>query len=59
MGVVLETIPGKDGESRVARVKTTRGIMLRPFQRLFPLEVRDLGEDIPQEVKEAIVGTED
>ncbi len=40
MGVVLEVYPGKDNNVRVAKIKTTKGVMVRPVQRLFPLEIR-------------------
>ncbi|GFY60469.1 integrase_H2C2 domain-containing protein [Trichonephila inaurata madagascariensis] len=39
LGVVLEVCPGKDGVPRVARVRTSHGERIRPFQRLYPLEV--------------------
>ncbi len=38
LGLVIEVIPGKDGEVRVARVKTATGILLRPVQRLYLME---------------------
>ncbi|KAF2891133.1 hypothetical protein ILUMI_15040 [Ignelater luminosus] len=38
IGRVVELIPGKDGRTRLVRVKTKRGQLLRPVQRLFPLE---------------------
>ena len=37
---VTEIIAGKDGHSRLARVKNKKGEYVRPLQRLFPLEVR-------------------
>jgi hypothetical protein len=40
MGVVLEVYPGKDNNVRVAKLKTTKGVLVRPIQRLFPLEIR-------------------
>lgn len=40
MAKILELYPGKDNNTRVARVKTVNGELLRPYQRLFPLEVR-------------------
>ncbi len=40
MGVILETYPGRDENIRVARIKTNKGTMVRPLQRLFPLEVQ-------------------
>lgn len=36
---IVELIPGRDGVVRTAKVKTQNGILLRPVQRLFPLEV--------------------
>jgi hypothetical protein len=39
LGRILELFPGKDNKVRVARVKTTRGTLTRPVQRLYPLEV--------------------
>ncbi|KAF2893140.1 hypothetical protein ILUMI_13033, partial [Ignelater luminosus] len=38
IGRVVELIAGKDGCTRLVRVKTKRGQLLRPVQRLFPLE---------------------
>ncbi|GFT21364.1 DUF5641 domain-containing protein [Trichonephila clavipes] len=35
----LEVYPGKDGVPRVARIRTSHGERIRPFQRLYPLEV--------------------
>ncbi|GFY10035.1 transposable element Tcb2 transposase [Trichonephila clavipes] len=31
--------PGKDGVPRVARIRTSHGERIRPFQRLYPLEI--------------------
>ncbi|GFW85621.1 DUF5641 domain-containing protein [Trichonephila clavipes] len=39
LGVVLEVYPGKDGAPRLARIRTSHGERIRPFQRLYPLEV--------------------
>ena len=39
MGRIIELIPGKDGKIRVAKLKTGNGALVRPVQRLFPLEV--------------------
>ena len=36
---IIELLPGKDGVVRTARMKTQHGILLRPIQRLYPLEV--------------------
>lgn len=39
MGRVIDIFPGKDKVVRVAKVKTENGVLIRPIQRLFPLEV--------------------
>ncbi|GFX52971.1 bel12-ag transposon polyprotein [Trichonephila clavipes] len=39
LGRVLELFPGKDGIIRLVKLRTERGDMLRPIQRLYPLEV--------------------
>ncbi|XP_073986124.1 uncharacterized protein [Rhodnius prolixus] len=39
LGLIIETFPGKDGEVRVAKIKTAEGTYTRPFQRLYPLEL--------------------
>lgn len=36
---VIELMPGRDGIVRLARLKTSSGEILRPLQRLYPLEV--------------------
>lgn len=38
LGRVIETLPGRDGQTRLAKIATAKGQMLRPLQRLFPLE---------------------
>jgi uncharacterized protein DUF5641 len=38
IGRIMELYPGKDGKIRVAKVKTTTGIFIRPLQRLYHLE---------------------
>lgn len=39
LGKVMETIPGKDGVTRLVKLKTAKGELLRPVQRLYPLEI--------------------
>lgn len=39
LGRVIETFPGKDGVIRVVRLITASGQLVRPIQRLYPLEV--------------------
>ncbi|UYV65706.1 hypothetical protein LAZ67_3005187 [Cordylochernes scorpioides] len=43
LGKVEEVLPGADGQVRVARVKTSSGVFIRPVQRLFPLEINKFG----------------
>ena len=37
---VVRTIPGRDGKVRVVEVKTQSGTILRPIQRIYPLEIQ-------------------
>ncbi|UYV83199.1 hypothetical protein LAZ67_23000163 [Cordylochernes scorpioides] len=39
LGKVEKVLPRADGQVRVARVKTSSGVFLRPVPRLFPLEI--------------------
>ncbi|XP_015120372.1 uncharacterized protein LOC107043390 [Diachasma alloeum] len=39
LGRVDQLFPGKDGEIRVVKVKTGDGCLIRPIQRLYPLEM--------------------
>jgi len=39
LGRIIELYPGKDNQVRVAKVKTSNGVLVRPLQRLYPLEV--------------------
>ena len=56
---VIELLPGSDGRSCVARIKTATGVLLRPVQRLVPLELSAV-ETMPdsavqQDVDEPVV----
>ncbi|XP_071652825.1 uncharacterized protein [Temnothorax longispinosus] len=44
LGRVIEIILGRDGKVRVVRVKTANGELVRPVQRLYPLEISTPGE---------------
>ncbi|OXA43068.1 Pro-Pol polyprotein [Folsomia candida] len=57
MGRIIQLYPGKDGQVRVARVKTTTNEFLRALQRLFPLEVSSPTEvpSVPKVVMEKAV----
>ncbi|GBN46177.1 hypothetical protein AVEN_237439-1 [Araneus ventricosus] len=39
LGFVIELLPGKDGFTRLVRLRTSKGELLRAVQRIFPLEV--------------------
>ena len=39
LGVILDLFPGRDGRSRVSKIKVGKREFLRPVQRLVPLEV--------------------
>lgn len=46
-GIVMETVPGRDGRVRLARVKTATDIITRPIQRLYPMELSIYEEEVP------------
>ncbi|GBM50513.1 hypothetical protein AVEN_160737-1 [Araneus ventricosus] len=39
LGKVVQLIEGKDGVVRLVKIRTKQGDLLRPIQRLYPLEV--------------------
>lgn len=41
LGRIVEILPGKDNEIRLVRVATDKGQVLRPVQRIYPLECFD------------------
>ncbi|KAJ8957208.1 hypothetical protein NQ318_007770 [Aromia moschata] len=45
MGQVIDVVPGKDGRIRLVMVQTSHGQLLRPVQRLYPLECVDDSDD--------------
>ncbi|GFW73108.1 DUF5641 domain-containing protein [Trichonephila clavipes] len=48
---IIELIPGQDGEIRTVRLKTQHGTVIRPVQRIFPLEVQAIANS-DKELKE-------
>ncbi|GFX90626.1 DUF5641 domain-containing protein [Trichonephila clavipes] len=48
---IIELIPGRDGEIRTVRLKTQHGTVIRPLQRIFPLEVQAIANS-DKELKE-------
>ncbi|XP_072400969.1 uncharacterized protein [Diabrotica undecimpunctata] len=41
MGRIIKLFPGKDGENRVAEIKTSNGLITRSTRHLFPLPIED------------------
>ena len=41
LAVIEELIPGRDGEVRLVRLRTASVVLLRPIQRVYPLEICD------------------
>ncbi|GFT43815.1 integrase catalytic domain-containing protein [Trichonephila clavipes] len=50
---IIELIPGQDGKIRTVRLKTQHGKMLRPIQRIYPLEIRS-NENLQRGMEESI-----
>ncbi|GFY76563.1 DUF5641 domain-containing protein [Trichonephila inaurata madagascariensis] len=48
---IIELIPGRDGEIRTVWLKTQLGTVIRPVQRIFPLEVQAIANS-DKELKE-------
>ncbi|GFR03232.1 DUF5641 domain-containing protein [Trichonephila clavata] len=48
---IIELIPGRDGDFRTVRLKTQHGTVIRPVQRIFPLEVQAIANN-DKELKE-------
>lgn len=48
MGLVMKVFPGLDGLSRVVELKTSKGILIRPIQKLHSLEVVRIQDELPQ-----------
>jgi hypothetical protein len=53
LAVVQELIPCPDGEVRLVRLRTASGVLLRPIQRVYPLEINE-GE--PQRLDQTSAG---
>jgi len=52
LAVVEEFIPGRDGEVRLVKLRTASGVMLRPIQRVLPLEIYE--EEPPKSDQPAV-----
>ncbi|XP_035218848.1 uncharacterized protein LOC118192066 [Stegodyphus dumicola] len=46
LAVIEELYPGRDGHVRVVKVKTPLGHLVRPVQKIYPLEVNSSGDPI-------------
>lgn len=51
LGRVVELMPGKDDVVRLVRLETSRGQLLRPVQRLYPLECEVVEDGIVRQEK--------
>ncbi|GIY34960.1 bel12-ag transposon polyprotein [Caerostris darwini] len=51
LGRVLELYPGKDGIIRRAKLRTEKGNILRPIQRLYPMELTPNYEQVVPETQ--------
>ncbi|GFT64854.1 uncharacterized protein NPIL_82721 [Nephila pilipes] len=49
LGRVLKLFPGKDGIIRLVKLRTEKGSVLRPIQRLYPLELKPNYEQVVSE----------
>ena len=49
LGKVIEILPSKDGETRSVKLKTSGGVLIRPVQRLYPMEIT--AEELPDIIK--------
>ncbi|XP_054724268.1 uncharacterized protein LOC129234298 [Uloborus diversus] len=54
LGHVVELYPGRDGIQRIAKLRVANGYLVRPLQRLYPLEmsISDLPSDLAANGKE-------
>jgi hypothetical protein len=66
LAVIEELIPGRDGEVRLVRLRTASGVLLRPIQRVYPLEMYDeelrrpdqMSAEMAQETQETVTSLE-
>lgn len=54
IGRVEELIPGRDGHIRTVKVKTANGIVTRPLQRAFPLELPEIIQTLPSNMEKRL-----
>ena len=46
-GIVQEVFPGRDGVIRAVRIKTVKGMVTRPIQRVHDLEINNCVGGLP------------
>lgn len=47
LAAVEKLIPGRDGKVRLVKLRTASSTLLRPVQRIYPLEIYDEGVPVP------------
>ena len=47
MGIVQEVFPGRDGVIRAVRIKTVKGMLTRPIQKVHDLEINSCVGGLP------------
>lgn len=52
LGRVVDTIPGRDNQVRVLILKTKNGLLKRPIQRVYPLEITLEEADVAKDLNE-------
>ncbi|KAJ8981434.1 hypothetical protein NQ317_015636, partial [Molorchus minor] len=57
LGRIIDLLPGKDDCTRLVRLRTARGMLLRPVQRLYPLEGTPNPEQHPMGTSAPLVST--
>ena len=48
-GIVQEVFPGRDGVIRAVRIKTVKGMLTRPIQRVHDLEINNCVGGLPSD----------
>jgi hypothetical protein len=49
--VAEELIPGRDGSVCLVKLRAISGLLLRPFHRIYPLEIYDEGISKPADIR--------
>ncbi|XP_071648478.1 uncharacterized protein [Temnothorax longispinosus] len=51
LGKIIQVFPGQDGKVRVVKLKTATGELVRPVQRLYPLELASESTEVSEEIQ--------